>query len=277
MPKPSLDSTLNWLEGRFTKLITGDGESSPPTEDASQVEQQKFGPFSHYSTISSTTTSESPSPQLSTINLNVLPPLPRGSPPAHILHVPIDRASSAMEHLRRKQSPGPRVASASASTHTFAQSASFGQAVNGYSHASTWHSNHGPNDTVTPGTSSNPEGQEMSWWGSTYVAESVSTPTAATFVRIDNASIPSSSEGGFISLMDASEIPQTSFKNHSSSREEEDEADLGIGNTSMDKAKPSNVDGNQPALSAEKMEPAKLEPPGEYSIRTPRQSMTSPI
>jgi hypothetical protein len=267
MPKPSLDSTLNWLEGRFTKLITGDGESSPPTEDASQVEQQKFGPFSHYSTISSATTSESPSPQLSTINLNVLPPLPRGSPPVHNLHVPIDRASSAMEQVRRKQSPGPRVASASASTHTFTQSASFGQAVNGYSHASTWHSNHGPNDTLTPETSNNPEGQEMSWWGSMYVAESVSTPTAATFVRIDNASIPPSSEGGFISLMDnpsASEIPQTSFKGHSSSREEEDE-DLGIGNTSMDKAKPSNVDGNQPA-SAEKIEPSKLEPPGGYSI-----------
>ncbi|OBZ75115.1 hypothetical protein A0H81_04209 [Grifola frondosa] len=63
MAKPSLDSIGNWLEGRFTKFIAGEGDTSSRHEDATAIHPHGFtGPFAHYSTISSTTTSAQPSP-----------------------------------------------------------------------------------------------------------------------------------------------------------------------------------------------------------------------
>ena len=67
MAKPSLDKIGNWLEGRFSSFIAGD--ESPRREEAQQKEHTFSGPFAHYSTISSTTSSTMPSPQMSTTNL----------------------------------------------------------------------------------------------------------------------------------------------------------------------------------------------------------------
>jgi COPII coat assembly protein SEC16 len=289
MSKPSLDSTLTWLEGRFTKLITGDGDSTPPpTEQASRAEQQAFGPFSHYSTISSATTSARSSPQPSISNPNILPPRRSGSamgvPPVSSSHIQIDRASSAMDYIRHKPLSGelvvppmPRVASASAATTTFAQSQSFGQVVNGYSSSSSFQSIRDSKELLTPTPDSvNGEGsnQEVSWWGSSsYGTESsAATPTAAAFLRVDESTVATSSDG-FISLMDDSAIAVVAndpAKNDPLSHSEEDEEDLGFGNSSSKrKATLPNDDQDSTSQSSptaeSKSEPAKAVRPGEYT------------
>lgn len=67
--KPSLDTIGGWLEGRFTKLVTGDtdGVSDNQEEHLKKAEAHPFsGPFSHYSTISTTPSARSsPQPMVS--------------------------------------------------------------------------------------------------------------------------------------------------------------------------------------------------------------------
>ncbi|KAJ7109395.1 Sec23-binding domain of Sec16-domain-containing protein [Mycena epipterygia] len=234
---PSLDTIGRFLEGRFTKLVTGDVDPATPTEEVSKPVDPKAGPFSQYSTISSATSSTSPSPQPSLYNLNSQP-LRSGSAmgqsglTSH--HAPIDRASSAMDHVRRRPSPpAPRVASANASTTTFAQAPSFGQAYNSYS----------PNpyspsmNTPKPNTETTHEedtGQEVSWWGSSsYANDSANqTPMAATFMQVDSGI--SSSSDGFISLMDNASYavaPTAKAKGDTQSATDDDDDDLGFGNS----------------------------------------------
>ncbi|KAJ7709887.1 Sec23-binding domain of Sec16-domain-containing protein [Mycena rosella] len=237
---PSLDTIGRFLEGRFTKLVTGDVDPATPTEELTKPADPKAGPFSQYSTISSATSSTSPSPQPSFYNLNSQPPVRSESAMGQSglkSHAPIDRASSAMDHVRRRPSPpAPRIASANASTTTFAQAPSFGQAYNNYS----------PNpyspsmNTPKPGaetTHDDETGQEVSWWGSSsYGNDSANqTPMAATFMQVDSGI--SSSSDGFVSLMDNasySVAPTARAKvdtQQSSTADEEDEDDLGFGNS----------------------------------------------
>lgn len=250
MSKPSLDSIGGWLEGRLTKFIAGDGDTSPiPTQESARGNEP--GVFTHYSTISSATTSASPSPQPSHINPHTLPSAPpRRSGSAMAAHssaspyVPIDRASSAMEYSRPdvpRPSPGPRIASANASTTTFAQAPSFGQAVNGYGPVNGHVSNYS-SDTISPKSSldtTNEEGTQphaATWWGSSYTEDSSApTPTATTFVRVDDPTV-SSTSSGFISLMDdpsfsVSPSPPASRREPSTPYEDDDEEDLGFGNS----------------------------------------------
>jgi len=258
MSKPSLDSIGTWLEGRFTKLITGD-QSPLPSEHVAASEDRTFsGPFSHYSAISSATSSASPSPQPSAINMNVFPPPRRsGSAMAYPLapnsHVQIDRASSAMDYVRRKPSPTPRIASANAATTTFAQAPAFGSAVNHYGSLETPRP---PLDTKEHAR----ENEEATWWGASYVSDSTQTPTATTFVRLDEPRDPSS-PSEFVSLMDNEAFPvipanKTSKEVHH--HDDEELEDLGFGNSSK-REKPPNGDHDEPLKtpSTEKAEPAK--------------------
>ncbi|KAJ7219322.1 Sec23-binding domain of Sec16-domain-containing protein, partial [Mycena pura] len=226
---PSLDTIGRFLEGRFTKLVTGDADPGTPTEELSKPADSNSGPFSQYSTISSTTSSTSPSPQPSLYNLNSQP-LRSGSAMGQSAHVLIDRASSSMEHVRRRPSPpAPRIASANASTTTFAQAPS---AYNNYSPNPYSPSMATPR--LTTETSYDENSQEVSWWGSTsYAYDSANqTPMATNFVQVD-AGISSSSEG-FISLMDDasySVTPAHSTLPQSSGVQDDDEEDLGFGNS----------------------------------------------
>lgn len=276
MNKPSLDSIGGWLEGRLTKFIAGDGDTSPaPTQDSARGNES--GVFTHYSAISSTTTSASPSPQPSQMNPHTLPSAPpRRTGSAMAAHsnaspyVPVDRASSAMEYSRpdaRRSSPGPRIASANASTTTFAQAPSFGQAVNGYG-AANGHMSSYSSDTISPKSSldtTDEEGNQVqtgTWWGSSYTEDSsAATPTAATFVRVNDAPI-SSSSSGFISLMDdpsfsVSPSPPASRREQSSSYEDEDEEDLGFGNSKKEKEEENSKKAEEPAKAAAPERPGK--------------------
>ena len=255
MSKPSLDGIGGWLEGRLTKFIAGDSDSPQPNQHAFPQADQP-GVFTHYSTISSTTTSASPSPQPTQINNNTFP----GAPPrrsgsamashssvAVNAHTPIDRASSAMEYSRPLQPPTlQKVASAGPGTTTFAQSHSFGQAINGYGGMNGHVSNYS-NEAVSPNDEERSRGQEATWWGSSSYGNDASsqTPTASTFLKVDEPAI-STSTSGFISLMDdhsfsVSPSPSAMSRQPSSSTvEEEDEEDLGFGNSKKPKQEESD-------------------------------------
>ena len=237
MPKPSLDTIGSWLEGRFSKLIVGDGEdgTETPANEQAQPAKSAYGPFSHYSTISSTTTSASPSPSPSPYALNATPTvsgLPFGHAPAQI-----DRASSAMDHFRseaRRASPVPRVASASAMTSTFAQA---------YTPASRYRPTLGGVSGVSESEGSNDtEGQEVSWWGSSSQDRSGPTPTATTFHKVNETE----SGSNFVSLMDdfspdvALMTTKSSLSQSQNSYDNEEE-DLGFGNSASKKKKPDNL------------------------------------
>ncbi|KAJ7235468.1 Sec23-binding domain of Sec16-domain-containing protein [Mycena haematopus] len=262
---PSLDTIGRFLEGRFTKLVTGDADPATPTEEHSKPTDTAAGPFSQYSTISSTTTSTSPSPQPSLYNLNSQP-LRSGSAMGQrsLKSQPsIDRASSAMDHVRRRPSPPPppRIASANASTTTFAQAPSFVQAYNNYSpnpYSPSMATPRPPSETVHEEEDS---GQEVSWWGSSsYANDSANqTPMAATFVQVDSG-ISSSSEG-FISLMDNSSYsvaPVTKDKSGQQSstvEDAEEDDDLGFGNSKSASKKEKEEASPPPAVAAASQRP----------------------
>ncbi|KAF8522284.1 Sec23-binding domain of Sec16-domain-containing protein [Hysterangium stoloniferum] len=226
MSKPSLDTIGSWLEGRFSKLIVGEGEDGAvsPANEPAQPSHQSYGPFSHYSAISSATSSAAPSRSSTPYGAGSLNP-GVAAPFNALGSTPIDRAASAMDHLRperHRASPVPRVASASAATTTFAQ------AYNPISH-------YKPALGVVNGTAENDnttesEGQEVTWWGSHSSDNAGPTPTATTFHEVDERE----TEGNFISLMDEfSPGPTPMAAKSSQSRVEDDEdlEDLGFSNT----------------------------------------------
>lgn len=240
MTKPSLDTLGSWLEGSFSKLIIGEGEESVELQatDTSKPPKSAYGPFSHYSTISSTATSAIPS----RTSTPYLPPVPSGTPPVPFVptsHGPVDRAASAMDHLRperHRASPVQRVASASAATTTFSQASAMSQSAN------------------------DAGSQEVSWWGQD---RNGPTPTATTFHKVDEGE----SEGNFISFMDnisvgpAKTVSKT--KNYSPREMELDgeDEDLGFGNSSTKKvqeaATPANAEDAKKTEDKSKEEPKK--------------------
>ncbi|KIJ44072.1 hypothetical protein M422DRAFT_47563 [Sphaerobolus stellatus SS14] len=232
MAKPSLDTLGGWLETRFSKLIIGEGEEgAEDTNDVSQASKPTYGPFSHYSTISSTVPSATPSrsstpymPTSATSTTSTVPHVPTVAS-----YIPVDRASSAMDHLRpemQRASPVQRVASANAATTTFSQAYNPGH--------------YQPSAGVNQNTEdTNGEGQYVSYWGSNSQDRSGPTPTATTFHNVD----AKETEGNFISLMDdysPGPTPMASRSNQTSRNvveDEDDEEDLGFSNASSKRLK----------------------------------------
>jgi len=256
--RPSLDKFGSWVQGQITQIITGEGDS-PQTDDV-RVKERTFGPFAHYSTISSTTTSAIPSPQMSTIDLADIstPPYRTGSAmalrPSSSNHVPINRASSAMDYVRRKASPVPRVSSASATSASFTDvqpTRSFSTSVLSNEATPRAH-NIAPSanltnlDTQMESARGEASASPLTgaWWGAS--ESGAPTPTASQFVPLGHA-VPASSDG-FISLMDDPSFSMTptatrpSAIDRSSSLEsnEEDEDDLGLGNSMKRKKHEAN-------------------------------------
>ncbi|KAJ7582686.1 Sec23-binding domain of Sec16-domain-containing protein [Mycena floridula] len=261
--KPSLNNIGGWLEGRFTKLVTGDGDNSPLVEEAEPVKSSEkafSGPFSHYSTISSTTTSTSPSPQPSLMNTNLLPPARAGSAMSNPVSVrnnyaQIDRASSAMDY-RRRNSPAQYAPSASSAA-----------------------------TTPRPALDGPDEGQEVSWWGAAYNGNT-QTPTAATFVQVSDSGLPSAD--GFVSLMDntpfatapASPARQS---NYSTPQVHDDDEDLGFGNSKPRDRRPdegdekrASTEGDAPKEAAPARPAIQPAASGSWISRLWRGSGTSP-
>ncbi|OSC99056.1 hypothetical protein PYCCODRAFT_1438667 [Trametes coccinea BRFM310] len=292
MSKPSLDSIGGWLERGITKFIAGEGDSPRPEESKGMASQQSYsGPFANYSSISSATSSAHPSPHQSVTDLtelvNPAPPFRTGSamggarPPSRS-QFPISRASSAMDYGRpyqRTGSPIARVASASAASFADAPS-SYGQSRgpygNGYGYVPAQGSDHltaegGSHADVSSGYGhSKPPSATGSWWGPSD-SDAATTPTASTFGNGDDQASSSTSNSGFISLMDDPMLSMTptATKQQGSplprpsqhSIEEEDEDDLGLGNSSLkpkkaDKAENGDAADSPAAKEEEKPKPA---------------------
>ncbi|RDX56664.1 hypothetical protein OH76DRAFT_1426347 [Lentinus brumalis] len=257
MAKPSLDSIGNWLEGRFTKFIAGEGDSPRPEESKSMQTQQSYtGPFANYSSISSATTSAYPSPHQSVTDLtdipNGAPPFRTGSalgnrPPSRA-HAQINRASSAMDHAR-----GP-----------------YG---NGYAPAPAHGSDHLQADGDVSGQHSKPPSSSSWAWGQS--ESDVSTPTASSYVHLDDQPSSGTSNSGFISLMDDPMLSATPTGSkqlepvspRASQSFDDDDDDLGLGNSSSRRktAASGNGDAAQDtaAREEEKPKPAQPEKPAE--------------
>ncbi|KAF8654092.1 hypothetical protein AX16_003625 [Volvariella volvacea WC 439] len=266
--KPSLDTIGGWLEGRFTQLVTG--ESEPPAqEDQKKADERTFsGPFASISHPPSA----SPSPAPSLVNHNV-PPYRSGSAMANISpYAPpqIDRASSAIDYIKHRPSPGPtapRIASANAVTTTFAQSHAF-------AHDSSSGHRESMSSKTTLTTSQEDSTSETGWWTSSSSPGEGQTPTATTFLKVDEGSIATNSEG-FISLMDATPFPvaQTT-SSHSNGRgnghsngnaidEEEFDEELSLANPKK-KEKTAVEKSETPAESSQPV-PAKAAEPDQQA------------
>jgi len=274
LSKPSLDTIGGWLEGRFTKLVTGDADTPVSGDEEGKVDDRSFsGPFSHYSTISSTTPSARSSPQPSLVS--VLPPARNGSAMASSTNYPqLDRASSAMDYVKPKTSPSPRVSPANPATTAFSYSPSFGQSLG---NLGIPHEYNTGNDMVTPrpaaGHDEENTKQEANWWGSsTYNGNSTTqTPIASTFLRVDKNALPSSN--GFISLMDndpyspAVPLPANTTPKVPPALDDEGE-DLGFGNSRRDKLEGPGVGKgeNSPSHTPQPSESTKPETTGQHSL-----------
>src|SRR5258708_5250828 len=125
MKKPTMDSLGAWSFNKLTKFIEGDDPSPEAETDEAGFKMSPtngstlaVGPFSHYSEISSSSTSQLPSPTGSM--KSHVPPPPPSAPlrtgsamSAQISTAPavpqIDRAASATDYLRPAPTMSPGV------------------------------------------------------------------------------------------------------------------------------------------------------------------------
>lgn len=248
--KPSLDKVGGWLGGQFTKFIAGEGESSPAEEQKPGLAQ---GPFSHYSSISTTDLQSShTSPRVTTPNhySSIAPPRTgsamdlrtmTGSP-----HAPVNRSSSAMDHIRPqgRQSPVRRLASAGALATNFSAPPTSTYRTNGMNgHGHHQQSSSGLTSGENSPSTANGEnsGPPRSPWWDSLKSSDAQTPTAVTFQQQGGEDT-----GNFVSLM--GDMPMPSIPSYKSTpqvlqEEEEEEEDLGFGNNANKKQTPSG-EGN---------------------------------
>lgn len=223
--KPSLDSIGGWLENRFTKLVTGDGEDESDKKKNGNAEQKPFdGPFAQYSTISngpSARSSPAPRPPYANNNTNMnqsqnpsfnsnpyAPPqrttsaMAMSSPyQGYQSYAPVDRAASAMDHHARGRSspapapPVPAFPSHLSMTNVNQSLSKYATAPSSHSRASTTASSiHETSEQASPMEDS-PSSQDTpiqthggggSWWDySGDGSGGASTPTASSFHQVD--------------------------------------------------------------------------------------------
>ena len=238
MSKPSLDTIGGWLEGRFTKLVTGDSDTAAATEETKSRDHPFAGPFTHYSTISSATPSARSSPQPSFTNLNIPPPRTSSAmaTSSEYSRVPIERSSSALGYVPQK--PGIH-----ASTLSFSSSQSSPTGFGAESHVRI-HDPYGPKSQQSSTVDMTETPAQGTWWGSG--ADSNRTPTTATFMRIDEP-VTQPNTDGFISLMDSHPFslgpPQLNRDKIGFSQQEveDDGDDLGLRNS---KPKPVELESD---------------------------------
>ncbi|KAG9096746.1 hypothetical protein FRC06_008367 [Ceratobasidium sp. 370] len=291
--KPSLDTIGTWITGGLTKLIAGDGEevTSPPPNQGPKAES---GAFSHYSAISSANTSQTPSPNASVVGL---PPTQPGIPPPrrsgsamarpgsaaalrngmHSHAHPTDRSASAMDYLR----PPANKSSPSVPTQAFSANAAtttFYQADIGY-RAGVQEPSKMSAVEEDPGTGSGSGTTYTPWWGAD--ESSGPTPTATTFFRVEDAPGDVNPDGeGFVSLMDTfSPMPSpapaasSSFRSTAHTVGDEEEEDLGFGNSKKPKKEEKTDDESDKDKGKEKVEEKKKE---EEPKKDPKEAAKGP-
>lgn len=273
--KPSLDTIGGWLEGRFTKLVTGDSDSpSSPQEDAGRTDTQSYtGPFAHYNTISSTTSSARSSPAPSFVTPAYA--LPSRTESATSMKASygygIDRSSSAMEPPRRN-SPGPAPPQALSANAVVTSFPSIQTQLNnrnysnGYSPESDLQTPKPPHHDDNGGEAN---AQEVTWWGSSGYGDTGKTPTAAHFEKVE-ARHEGADSNGFFSPMAGQMFaiaPQSSISSRQPSSYDNEDDDLGLGN-SMNKRK------NEAATEVDSQEAKPISSPAKEEEKKPGMSQT---
>lgn len=271
MSKPNMDSIGGW----YSRFVAGESDEPSPVQEetpTSEAPGLSVGPFSHYSEISSATTSQAPSPNGSVTSFSMpsshsFQDMPRRSDSAMasrpVPNVQIDRSASVMGYLRpvRSSPVGGRAYSAHPSTTTFQSSSS------GFTSAPTVFT------PLKPEGNSGDSVQEASWWGSqSHGDESAGdTPKAASFQPADE-----SDSGNFVSLMDAyspapSPGPSTFAASQGRAPEpvDEEEEDLGFGNSSF-KAKKENVENESSTADQNGKPPPNGTPPAAAAVSQPK-------
>jgi len=162
-------------------------------------------------------------------------------------HIPVNRSSSAMDHVRPqdRQSPVRRLASAGVLTTTFSAPPTSAYEINGvndYGHRQQASSGltSGENSPSTANGENDGPSMRSPWWDSVKVSDT-QTPTAATFQQ------GGGDTGNFVSLMDDIPMPSIPSSHRSTPQvvqeEEENEEDLGFGNNAS-KKQPPRGDGD---------------------------------
>lgn len=280
--KPSLDSIGGWLEGRFTKLVTGDGEDEPEKKN-SNAEQKPFdGPFAQYSAISNGPSARSsPTPRQPHHNPNSNPYAPpqrttsamaMSSPySGYQSYAPVDRASSAMDHhARGRSSPAPPVPAFPSHLNMAGVNSSlskYATAPSSHSKASTTSSLNETSSQASPLEDSPSQETPVqthggagggSWWDYSSSGDGsggASTPTVSSFMKVDEPLAGGENGGdGFISLMDAQSVGYTASPAAPPAKrfedEEDDMEDLGFGNSK--KKQEEGAEGEEGGKATEK-------------------------
>lgn len=251
LSKPSLDKVGGWLGGQLTKFIAGEGDSSPTEVQKPGLAQ---GPFSHYSSISTTDLQSShASPHATTPNHYppVAPPRTGSAMALRTItgtpHVPVNRSSSAMDYVRPqdRRSPVQRLASAGVLTTSFGgpSTSAYGtNGVNNYSHHQQTSSGLTTSEN-SPSTANGEDGPSRNspWWDSVKTSDTQTT-TAATFQQQGGEDT-----GNFVSLMDDIPMPSIPSSHRSTPQpvqeEDEEEEDLGFGNNANKRNQTPSGDG----------------------------------
>lgn len=281
LSKPSLDKVGGWLGGQFTKFIAGEGDSSPAEEQKPGLAQ---GPFSHYSSISTTDLQSSHTSSHVTTS-NQYPPVapPRtgsamdlrtmtGSP-----HAPVNRSSSAMDHIRPqgRQSPVRRLASAGVLVTNFSAPSTSTyrtNGANGYGHHQQTSSGLTSGENSPSNANGENNGSSRSPWWDSLKSSDTQTPTAVTFQGQGGENT-----GNFVSLMDDIPIPSTA--SHRSTpqvlrEEEEEEEDLGFGNNANKQTPDLDTDTNKTSGSVTRENKESRPSP---KIEATKSGMRSPV
>ncbi|KAG0707731.1 hypothetical protein DFH29DRAFT_994755 [Suillus ampliporus] len=262
--KPSLDSIGSWLEGRLTKFIAGEGDEPSPQPAPPKSQVSSLGPFSHFSEISSTTTSASPSPPPGGHRLPA-EAVPRWQVSTSHAHVPIDRASSAMEyyHPTRKPSPAPPLTAPLHPPRSAYPYSTHGSGMNGHSMTNGYVPAYATESlsrkpsleiTAEEGSLSNSSRRQDGGLRST-IRTLAPRRLRPIFTQFDHFQ---ASSDGFISLMD-----DPAF-------EDDDDDDLGFGNNAFKRERPheaaesgSSEKSSSPVEDVKKTEEKKdTKPPG---------------
>lgn len=275
--KPSLDTIGGWLEGRFTKLVTGesDSPSSPQDETGKPEAQSLTGPFAHYNTISSATNSARSSPQPTFVTPAYALPPRTGSAMSNRAPYGIDRASSAMEPMRRRTSPGPAPPQAVSASAAITSFPSIQTQLNSYD-GSNYSNGYSPDsDLQTPKPSLNDAGdeanaQEVTWWGSSAYGDTGKTPTAAHFEKVEDSNGGSDSSGFFSPMSNQTfaigpQSSSSSLRHEQTSSYEEDD-DLGLGNNANKKKEPTTEGDGQAERSVAAPMKEEEKKPGGFSL-----------
>ena len=263
--KPSLDTFGGWLEGRFTKLVTGESDGSAlPQEDA--VKQGGgHGPFTHYNTISSATNSARSSPAPSFVTpAHALPPRTGSAMSNKTSYV----YGSATDLVKRKRSPGPAAPVSPAVMPTSATLPSFPsiQAQLGNYHNGSINEYSPGLELPTPKRSVNHDtdyagdevtAQEVTWWGSSggghHNNNNGKTPTAAKFEKVEEMHGGVDNEGFFSPMMSSSFVIGSTSVGTQASRpgqaasyvEQDEEDDLGLGNSTKKEESVKSESGSE--------------------------------